>query len=140
LPRTGRPLGAPFICKRGLRGIAPLTTIRKPSNYYIHNGQVAQSYKVYRCWYTHSSGLTAGRLSINRLKPRSGYLYAKLVPPSRYRTLWRCRHCSRVLFRFICSSTRLGSTSHGTTGIAGTSCSTYLKPDCPARTTALSGA
>ena len=29
---------------RGLRGIAPLTTIRKPSRYFIHGSQVAQSY------------------------------------------------------------------------------------------------
>ena len=50
VPRTGRPLFASFVYKRGLRGIAPLTTIRKPSNYYIHNGQVAQSYRAYRCW------------------------------------------------------------------------------------------
>ena len=31
-------------------------------------------------------------------------------------------------------------TSHGTTGIAGTACPLYLKPRCPARTTAFLGA
>lgn len=55
---------------------------------------------------------------------------------------------TRVLLTSGYSSTSLGFTNHGTTKAGSLGlllqpsllCSTYLKPDCPARTTALSGA